>query len=106
MNTIPYVAILSATVEAARQGKSTQGLLPAEILPNGSWYAKIVRLLETFDPVQVRYVGQGFVKLVDVVVHASQQSSQVWNVAPDGKDFLTFAAMDSGTHNARRHTPP
>lgn len=55
-------------------GKSAARQLPASVLPEGRLWSSITRLLVQFDPIQVRYVGKYFTKIVDIVARGGEQT--------------------------------
>lgn len=94
-NTIAYMAVLAPKI-SAQQGKASQGL-PATLLPDGTLYEKIVLFLEAFDPIQIRYVGSSLTALLDIVVKASEQSSQPFIVLPILRDVILRLDPSSST---------
>lgn len=52
--------------------------VPAALLPPGKLWSRIVSYLRTFDPIQVRYAGQEWRQLVEIVAQASQVVSKAW----------------------------
>ena len=85
------MAVLAPKI-SAQQGKASQGL-PATLLPDGTLYEKIVLFLEAFDPIQIRYVGSSLTALLDIVVKASEQSSQVCLPFLYDKSILTVYSL-------------
>ncbi|KAJ4383205.1 hypothetical protein N0V86_001249 [Didymella sp. IMI 355093] len=62
VNSIAYAFTLRHRISAAVDKKSTD-----VVQPGGALWNKLVLFLETFDPVQMRYAGQEYKKLVDYV---------------------------------------
>jgi COP9 signalosome complex subunit 3 len=52
-------------------------MVPADLLPPGNLWSRVVSYLRTFDPVQVRYGGQEWRQLIELVVQAAQVVSKV-----------------------------
>lgn len=76
INTIPYLCILNSLIDSSvASGKATSRSLPQSVLPDGALWPFITAVLNDFDPVQVRYAGPEFIKIVDVVVKGAEQTS-------------------------------
>ncbi|KAF2996503.1 hypothetical protein E8E13_005690 [Curvularia kusanoi] len=60
-NSIAYAFTLRHRIAAAIDGKSDANAA----LPGGALWNKLVLFLETFDPIQMRYAGQEYKRLVD-----------------------------------------
>jgi COP9 signalosome complex subunit 3 len=59
VNSIAYAFALRHRISAAVDKQSS------DAVPGGALWNKLVLFLETFDPVQMRYAGQEYRKLVD-----------------------------------------
>lgn len=53
--------------------------MPPALLPPGNLWSRIVTYLRAFDPVQVRYAGQEWRQLVEIVAQAAQVVSKVYD---------------------------
>ncbi len=75
VNTIPYLFILNALIDSSvASGKATSRSLPQSVLPEGALWPYISAVLNDFDPIQVRYAGAEFSKVVDVVINGADTS--------------------------------
>jgi COP9 signalosome complex subunit 3 len=75
---LAYLHILYAHIEAARSAsKASSGSLPPAILLGGRLWPRIVAFLQSFDPIQVRYAGNQFRFVVDIVSYGARQTGHV-----------------------------
>jgi hypothetical protein len=70
LNSIPYVFALLANITAFLE--QTNNSLDGEIL-----WQKIVAFLENFDPIQVRYVGLEFSRVIIAAANLARRAQQV-----------------------------
>lgn len=74
-HTILYAYILLARIEtSAASGKAAPRQLPATVLPEGSLWPYIVRILLEFDPIQARYCGTQLLRVVECVALGAEQT--------------------------------
>jgi len=71
VNSIAYAFALRHRISAAVDKKST------DVVPGGALWNKLVLFLETFDPVQMRYAGQEYRKLVDYAESLARSAGSV-----------------------------
>lgn len=64
MNTVPYIYILNAHI-------SSRDAEP------GVLWLRAKNFLETFDPRQIRYLGEEFTKVIDAVAFFARQTQKV-----------------------------
>ncbi|KIY03213.1 uncharacterized protein Z520_01680 [Fonsecaea multimorphosa CBS 102226] len=75
-HTILYTYMLVAGMEAsAASGKAPPRQLPSTVLPEGALWPYIAQLLLEFDPVQARYCGAQFLRIVDCVALGAEQTA-------------------------------
>ncbi|KIW27912.1 uncharacterized protein PV07_07609 [Cladophialophora immunda] len=75
-HTILYTYVLVAGIEAsAASGKAPPKQLPSTALPEGALWPYIAQLLLEFDPVQARYCGVQFLRIVDCVALGAEQTA-------------------------------
>jgi COP9 signalosome complex subunit 3 len=75
-NTIPFLYVLNALIDnSVSSGKATSRSLPQSVLPNGGLWPHIAAILSEFDPIQVRYAGVEFYKIISIVVSGAEQTS-------------------------------
>ncbi|OAP65465.1 hypothetical protein AYL99_01437 [Fonsecaea erecta] len=75
-HTILYTYMLVAGIEvSAASGKVAPRQLPSTVLPEGALWPYIAQLLLEFDPVQARYCGAQFLRIVDCVAMGAEQTS-------------------------------
>ncbi|ORY13308.1 hypothetical protein BCR34DRAFT_481226 [Clohesyomyces aquaticus] len=67
VNSVAYIYALQARILAAGDSPKTPKSIPDHLKPGGTVWNKIERFLETFDPVQIRYVGGEWRKLLEYV---------------------------------------
>ncbi|QSS63853.1 hypothetical protein I7I51_00913, partial [Histoplasma capsulatum] len=73
--TLAYLFVLLSHYQVSQE--KTKESLPAKWLPGGEIWRKSVALLEVFDPIQVRYAGQEWRSLVDMVAKSAEVASRV-----------------------------
>lgn len=71
--TIPLVYLLGSLFETVLSSQNFRSL-PQALLPEGDLWPDITRTLLTFDPIQVRYVGPQFVKIIDTIYVGAEQT--------------------------------
>lgn len=74
-DSLVYLFLLRAQIQAFQE--ESRENVPAALLPPGSLWLRIVPYLRAFDPVQVRYAGQEWRQLVELVAQAAQVVSKV-----------------------------
>ncbi|KAF2195486.1 hypothetical protein K469DRAFT_616181 [Zopfia rhizophila CBS 207.26] len=67
VNSIAYTYALQARIVAAGENPKLQKNIPDQLRPGGSVWNKLALFMETFDPVQMRYVGPEWKRLVDYI---------------------------------------
>ncbi|KAF2477928.1 uncharacterized protein BDR25DRAFT_275470 [Lindgomyces ingoldianus] len=67
VNSIAYIYALQARILAAGDSPKSPKSIPDHLRPGGVVWNKIAQFLETFDPVQIRYVGSEWRKLLEYV---------------------------------------
>ncbi|OJD21574.1 hypothetical protein ACJ73_07085 [Blastomyces percursus] len=72
--TLAYLFVLLSYYQVSHE--NTKESFPATWLPGGEIWLKSVALLKVFDPIQVRYAGQEWRRLVDVVVKSAEIASR------------------------------
>lgn len=108
LNTVPYVFILLAHLQAANKGH--KGL---------SWedlFEKMVNFAETFDSRQIRYLGKEFSAIIDHLSSIARSSRQVWfslafpNLFPriqvavsESSHYIPFGFLQSTIRNSDCH---
>ncbi|EDN11007.1 predicted protein [Histoplasma mississippiense (nom. inval.)] len=74
--TLAYLFVLLSHYQVSQE--KTKESLPAKWLPGGEIWRKSVALLEVFDPIQVRYAGQEWRSLVDMVAKSAEVASRLY----------------------------
>ena len=76
INTLPYLFALMAKINDSggkqKEGSSTHGFSPGSQL----WERMLV-FMESFDPIQVRYAGHEFGRLIDLMADKARRKRQV-----------------------------
>jgi hypothetical protein len=72
-NSIAYAFALRQRIYATIDKKN----IPDNLKPGGALWNKLVLWLETFDPVQMRYAGQEWKKLVEVTEQIARATGSV-----------------------------
>ncbi|EEH07811.1 conserved hypothetical protein [Histoplasma capsulatum G186AR] len=72
--TLAYLFVLLSHYQVSQE--KTKESLPAKWLPGGEIWRKSVALLDVFDPIQVRYAGQEWRSLVDMVAKSAEVASR------------------------------
>jgi COP9 signalosome complex subunit 3 len=67
VNTIAYAFALQARILAAGDTPKTQKQVPDQLRPGGAVWNKLVLFMETFDPIQIRYIGNEWRRLLEYV---------------------------------------
>ena len=76
VNTIPYLFVLNGLIDSSiASGKATSRSLPQSVLPDGALWPYISAVLNDFDPIQVRYAGAEFSKVVEVVIKGAETTT-------------------------------
>ena len=57
--------------------------MPDALQPGGALWNKLVLFLETFDPVQMRYAGMEWRKLVEFVEYIARSAESVRLIVPE-----------------------
>ncbi|KAF2878117.1 hypothetical protein BDV95DRAFT_509836 [Massariosphaeria phaeospora] len=70
VNTIAYAISLRLRISAALDKQKS---IPDQLQPGGALWNRLLQFLETFDPVQVRYVGSDWRRLVDFFEQIARQ---------------------------------
>lgn len=74
IHTLSYLFILHSCILAAQS--RTKETFPEDMRPGGRLWSKALLFLKTFDPVQVRYAGQEWRRLVELVAKAAETVSK------------------------------
>lgn len=78
VNSIAYATILRIRIAAAVDKKTT---VPDVVKPGGSLWNKLVLFLESFDPIQMRYAGAEWRKLLEYVEQIARAMQTVcWTI--------------------------
>ena len=77
INTLPYLYALHAQIQDAATKQSAAAKSVA-VSPASPLWAKIVSFVERFDPVQIRYGGSEFRRLVEIIAKSVQSASTVF----------------------------
>ncbi len=67
------------------------GSQSSRLLPGGALWAKVEDFTERFDPVQIRYAGNLFTRLIDMVAKAARTALKVGFIPPSpllNRNFL------------------
>ncbi|KAK8178686.1 hypothetical protein BC567DRAFT_263320 [Phyllosticta citribraziliensis] len=64
VNTIPYLYVLFSQISALVDQRKS-GPVPDNIRPGGELFSKLATFLNTFDPMQIRYVGKTWRKVIE-----------------------------------------
>jgi hypothetical protein len=109
IQSLAYVHILHAHIEAARAASKLprRNLAPAALLGGRLW-PRIVALLQGFDPIQVRYAGNQFRFIVEVVSYGVRQTGHVSRflvliVLEKAADSMSATASDPSS--SKRYSP-
>ncbi|KAJ5150976.1 COP9 signalosome complex subunit 3 [Penicillium canariense] len=73
-DSLAYLFLLHAQIHALQEASCET--VPAGLLPPGRLWSRMVSYLKAFDPVQVRYAGQEWRQLVELVGQAAQMASK------------------------------
>ena len=79
-DSLVYLFLLRAQIQAFQE--ESREKVPAALLPPGSLWSRMVSYLRAFNPVQVRYAGQEWRQLVELVAQAAQMVSKVGCFSP------------------------
>ncbi|KAE8379546.1 hypothetical protein BDV26DRAFT_259337 [Aspergillus bertholletiae] len=74
LHTLSYLSVLILKIRSLQGGNKNR--LPEQIHPGGELWRRAVRFLRSFDPFQIRYAGQEWRRLVQLVVRAAQAVSK------------------------------
>ncbi|EQL31954.1 COP9 subunit 3, variant [Blastomyces dermatitidis ER-3] len=74
LQTLAYLFVILSYYQVSHE--NTKESFPATWLPGGEIWLKSVAFLKVFDPIQVRYAGQEWRSLVDVVVKSAEIASR------------------------------
>lgn len=77
INTLPYLYTLLAHIEHGQTANQTPAATLKAFPPMGHLWGKMLDFMEHFDPVQVRYVGYEWRRLIDAVSRVADASSDV-----------------------------
>ncbi|KAI9878808.1 MAG: hypothetical protein M1830_010492 [Pleopsidium flavum] len=79
INTLPYLYALLAHINnvQSNNGKQTSNASSKPVLPTGALWPKMVDFLECFDPIQVRYAGHEWRRVVEMVAKSAKAVSKV-----------------------------
>lgn len=67
--------ILNIQVDSLQ--KRTKENVPDEIKPGNDLWARVAYFLQHFDPIQVRYAGYEWRRLVELLAHAAEVTAKV-----------------------------
>ena len=81
LHTLPFLYVLLAHINGPQGGKQTVGSQAKALSPGGQLWAKMEEFMERFDPVQIRYAGNLFPGLINVVVHSARIASKVRSIS-------------------------
>lgn len=77
INTLPYLYVLLAHISSTQGGKQAAGSQDSALLPGGRLWGPMVHFMEHFDPIQIRYAGNEFSRLINLVEAAANKASLV-----------------------------
>ncbi|KAA6413378.1 MAG: hypothetical protein FRX48_03124 [Lasallia pustulata] len=75
INTLPYLYTLLAHIAGPQAGKQANSATSKLFAPSGALWLKMVEFMDQFDPVQVRYAGQSWRRLVETVAKVARAAS-------------------------------
>ncbi|GLA97224.1 hypothetical protein AtubIFM57143_004714 [Aspergillus tubingensis] len=73
-HTLCYLLILNIQVDSLQ--KRTKENVPDEIKPGNDLWARVAYFLQHFDPIQVRYAGYEWRRLVELLAHAAEVTAK------------------------------
>ena len=77
INSLPYLYVLMAHINSVSSGKLPFGSKSSALLPGGRLWGPMIRFMEHFDPIQVRYGGAEFKRLVLAIETAARKAAMV-----------------------------
>ncbi|KAL9122363.1 MAG: hypothetical protein Q9187_001080 [Circinaria calcarea] len=75
INTLPYLHTLLAHIENAQNSKQSVAANLKAFSPSSELWRKMLKFMEHFDPIQVRYVGHEFRRLIDAAARVAYTAS-------------------------------
>ncbi|KAI4135382.1 MAG: hypothetical protein LQ347_000712 [Umbilicaria vellea] len=75
INTLPYLYTLLAHIGGPQGGKQGSPATSKLFAPGGALWLKMVEFMDDFDPIQVRYAGQPWRRLVETVAKVARAVS-------------------------------
>ena len=78
INSLPYLYVLVAHIHSLSSGKLPAGSKTSALLPGGRLWGPMLRFMEHFDPIQVRYGGAEFKRLLSAIENAARKAAMVW----------------------------
>lgn len=77
INTLPYLYTLLAHIGGPQGGKQASPATSKLFAPGGALWLKMLEFMDQFDPIQVRYAGQSWRRLVETVAKVARATSDV-----------------------------
>ena len=77
INTLPYLYVLIAHINSTQNGKQAAGSKDSALLPGGRLWKPMLQFMEYFDPIQIRYGGNEFKRLISAIENAAEQAELV-----------------------------
>ncbi|KAK7512803.1 hypothetical protein IWZ03DRAFT_384092 [Phyllosticta citriasiana] len=75
VNTIPYLYVLYSQISALVDQRK-DGPMPDNIKPGGELFSKLATFLDSFDPMQIRYVGKTWRNVIELLNNIARAVSQ------------------------------
>ena len=77
INTLPYLYTLLAHIGASQNSNLSNNVSFKAFSPSGPIWLKMLDFMDRFDPVQIRYVGYDWRRLVENVARVAENTSKV-----------------------------
>lgn len=81
INSLPYLYVLVAHINSVASGKLPLGSKTSALLPGGRLWGPLLRFMEHFDPIQVRYGGAEFKRFISAIETAARKAAMVWTLS-------------------------
>lgn len=88
INTLPYLRTLLACIEDVQNDKRPASPDAPSFSPGSNLWQKMLIFIEAFDPVQVRYAGHDWRRLLETVARSAEKVSQVCSASHRRRVFL------------------
>ncbi|KAL8795031.1 MAG: hypothetical protein Q9195_002479 [Heterodermia aff. obscurata] len=87
INSLPYLYVLVAHINSVSSGKQPSGSKNTALLPGGRLWDPMLRFMEHFEPIQIRYGGAEFKRLVVAIEVAARKAAMVSNFITPSSGF-------------------